>query len=323
MTAQKYSSSNTTILKERINQHISNLKEKILMVNSDIFDLYSIETYTDEVTNYTKYLPYKYFPYKQLSEDLKTSFEKILADYGLDTLALYHKLALSILIKKSVDELRTTNIPDSISTLYHRWFEDVLKHFELMTDDYYDHNKDPFIKDLGVCGLRLIPVGGGSVAELGGPGIKLGFRGGLRQFFEYLSFLLFKMGDRKPFYLLHLMDRYASEFKSEEMDKAYIRLSELLKMNPKIKGVLRNSWWFDPKLENISPNLAWLRQRPVENGGKLFRIGTYELDIKMATLKSKTRRKLYEEGKYMPTKWAMIWPRKSLIEWADRQTKNT
>ena len=66
---------------ERINQHISIFKEKILIANPDMFDLYSIETYTDEITNYTKYLPYKYFPYKQLSEDLKTSFEKILADY--------------------------------------------------------------------------------------------------------------------------------------------------------------------------------------------------------------------------------------------------
>ena len=283
MTVQKDTSSNTTISQERINQHISNLKEKILMVNSNVFDLYPIETYTDEITNPTKYLPYKYSPYKQLSEDLKTSFEKILADYGLDTLALYHKLALSILIKKSVEELKTTNIPDSISTLYHRWFEDVLKDFELMPDDYYDHKKDPFLKDLGVCGLRLIPVGGASVVEVSGAGMKLPFRGGLRQFFEYLTFLLFKMGGRRPFYLLHLVDRYASEFKSDEMDKAYIRISELLKINPKMKGVIRSSWWFDPKLENISPRLAWLRQRPVENGGKLFQIGSSEFDIRMAT----------------------------------------
>jgi hypothetical protein len=317
MTVQEDKRNDTTISQERINQHISNFKERILSNDSAMLDVYPIETYTDEIINHAPY-----FPYFHLSEELKRSFEKILADYNINILALYHKLALSILIKHSIEKLKIRNIPNSILLFYHKWFDTVLKDFELIADDYYDHKNDPFLKDLGVCGLRLIPVGGASVVEVSGPGIKRGFGHGLRHLFEYFTFLLFKAGGRKPFYLLHLVDRYASEFKSDEMDKAYIRLSELLKVNPKMKGVMRFSWWFDPKLENISPHLAWLRQRPVENGGKLFRVGPSEFDTKMATLKSKTRRKLYEEGKYIPTKYAMIWPRKGLIKWADMKSKS-
>ena len=40
-----------------------------------------------------------------------------------------------------------------------------------------------------------------------------------------------------------------------------------------------------------------------------------------ATAKSSTRKRLYEEGKYKPTGYMVIWLREELINWSDKHTK--
>ena len=55
-----------------------------------------------------------------------------------------------------------------------------------------------------------------------------------------------------------------------------------------------------------------------KNGGRLFYYGSSEAMIKDALFKSPTRRRLYEEGLYVPRSFIRIWPRNELIEWADR-----
>jgi hypothetical protein len=102
------------------------------------------------------------------------------------------------------------------------------------------------------------------------------------------------------------------------MDLSYLRIAELMKRNPRIRGIYRRSWLLDPKLEEISPNLAYLRQTPQQNGAKLFRCSSTERDIKQSLAISPIRRKLYAEGKYLPTVYAYIWPRRDVLEWANR-----
>jgi hypothetical protein len=99
-------------------------------------------------------------------------------------------------------------------------------------------------------------------------------------------------------------------------------VGELLKINQEVKGYFATSWFYDPELEKISPRLTYLRDVITENGGKLFVKGSSPRTIRDATFKSPTRRKLYEEGKYLPTDYLIVWPRKQLIEWADRQVRN-
>jgi hypothetical protein len=77
-------------------------------------------------------------------------------------------------------------------------------------------------------------------------------------------------------------------------------------------------WLYDSNLENVSPELVYLRRKPEQNGAKVFRIGTRQRDIVHATAMSPTRRKLYQQGKYMPTAYALVWPRKELLAWVDK-----
>ncbi|MHC4660008.1 MAG: hypothetical protein ACYS83_12675, partial [Planctomycetota bacterium] len=66
------------------------------------------------------------------------------------------------------------------------------------------------------------------------------------------------------------------------MNLAYMRIAELMKRDPSIRGVYRGSWFLAPDLEKVSPNLAFLRTVPQWNGARLFRSVTLKADVKRA-----------------------------------------
>jgi hypothetical protein len=143
--------------------------------------------------------------------------------------------------------------------------------------------------------------------------------GGAGQFIDYLRFILFKMRGFSPFYVIHTAARYLCHFNREEMNLSYLRIARLMERNPSIKGLYRRSWLLDPKLERVSPSLAYLRQVPQQNGAKIFSGGSRKVDIRSSLSMSAVRRRLYAEGKYVPAACVYIWPRKELLDWAKKQ----
>jgi hypothetical protein len=96
-------------------------------------------------------------------------------------------------------------------------------------------------------------------------------------------------------------------------------MAEMLEFNPHIKGVSGGSWFYDPEIENVSPRLAYLRQRPQQRGAYVF---YSHVDIDGGALsKSQTRRDLYDQGKYLPKAYFIVWPRQKVIAWS-RQVGN-
>ena len=69
-------------------------------------------------------------------------------------------------------------------------------------------------------------------------------------------------------------------------------------------------------MATISPNLAYLRERPESNGAQFFHDGSNAESIENAIRLSEERRKLYEAGEYTPTDYMLVWARKDLIRWA-------
>ncbi len=78
------------------------------------------------------------------------------------------------------------------------------------------------------------------------------------------------------------------------------------------------SWFYDPSLAKISPRLAYLHTEPCKYGARLFKLGTSQDAIRLALLKSATRRQLYEDGKYTPTQYAILWLRKHMLRWQEK-----
>jgi hypothetical protein len=150
-----------------------------------------------------------------------------------------------------------------------------------------------------------------------GIGFRFLIRAGPWRLLRRLSFIIRKTGGFSPFYKIHTVSRYLNLFRYEEMELAYVRIAELMKRDPSIRAVIHGSWFLDPSLEKVSPNLAFLRKTPQENGAILFRNVTTNNVIKVALSMSAIRRRLYKEGKYQPTSYSYIWPRKALIKWAE------
>jgi hypothetical protein len=207
--------------------------------------------------------------------------------------------------------------------LYHEWFEWVLEDFSKQPDDYYDYHCRSFVLDVMVCSLRYITIGGAWIAEIRRVGLRPFFGDGVKQFFSYLFFIIFKAHGFSPYVTTHTAVRTLRHFNEHEMNLAYMRIAELMKWNPRIKGFYRRSWFLDPNLEDISPKLGYLRKVPLQNGAKLFAAGSTKRDIKYALMVSRTRRRLYEEGKYLPTGYAYIWPRKEYLLFAAKNKSMT
>jgi hypothetical protein len=76
------------------------------------------------------------------------------------------------------------------------------------------------------------------------------------------------------------------------------------------------SWFYDPKVKEISPRLRYLQDVPVAGGARLFRTGPSEGCTNDALSTSPTRKNLFNEGLYQPCGYALVWDRASQRRWA-------
>ncbi|HSH76431.1 MAG TPA: hypothetical protein VLA09_12155, partial [Longimicrobiales bacterium] len=257
--------------------------------------------------------------YSNIGPELRARLDSLQSRLGAHRTAQYLKLTLASLIQDALPILAAKAYPDSVGGLFNEWFTDVLSEFDSQPDSYYDHRNDGFLKDLAVCSLRMTPVGGAWAVEICSIGRRFLVAGGPRQLMRGLWLLLVRTHGIEPFYLIHTVARYHKRFNPEARDRCYLRVADMLRMNPRVRGFSQHSWYYDPALEGISPHLSAYRRRLVDNGGYAFRLGTSADDIHNATLKSKTRRALYESGSYVPTSYLVVWPRRALLAWAARQ----
>ncbi|MCL5966425.1 MAG: hypothetical protein M1550_04320 [Deltaproteobacteria bacterium] len=228
----------------------------------------------------------------------------------------FNKLSLAMSMRGSLKRLPETELPPEIRDLFDRWFCRVLADFKRQPDSYYSLGNRDFICDLSVCCLVTIPVGGAWGVHVSRAGVGPLRRGFPLQTMSYLGQLLGQTRGWSPFCVVHTFGRYVLRISPEALEGAYARTAELMKRNPRIKGIYRRSWMLDPALAGISPHLSYMREVPQRHGARFFRCPAGETDIRGALTGSAFRSRLYEEGKYRPTVYAFVWPRASVLEWA-------
>jgi hypothetical protein len=91
-----------------------------------------------------------------------------------------------------------------------------------------------------------------------------------------------------------------------------------LRLHTEVKGLAGTAWFYDPHLERVSPNLAYLRRRREVGGGWTFKYGTTPDVAAQALSRSPTWRRLAAQGQYVPTSYYVVWPRRDLLTWAER-----
>lgn len=119
---------------------------------------------------------------------------------------------------------------------------------------------------------------------------------------------------------IHTDSRYTTYFNPEGWDKVYHRAADWMKAHSRHQALAATSWFYDPALQEISPRLAYLAGRPLEGGAYRIRNGPGAIHTERATKTSRTRRRLYEEGAYIPTCYTIIWMRGDLIRWSERNS---
>lgn len=213
-----------------------------------------------------------------------------------------------------------------------RFTDEILQRFKLSMDRItllaqqqspkeYVGISDLYLKDLAICRQQMFPAGAQVVEQDSGFHRTLMFRGGLKQGFAFAEFLLRHGGAHRHYYQIHTHLLETEDFNPEGWDACYLRIADMLAINPEVRGMWGGSWFYDPALADISPNLSYLRERPLSSGAALY---FSEVSIESGALaKSQTRKTFYEEGRYLPKSYALIWPRAAMLNWAERFRRET
>lgn len=237
---------------------------------------------------------------------------------GSSALENYHEMLLAYLITDFDNRIEGQRIPDSITTLLAASFERILAQLGNAENNFYRHSNDLFRKDLALCRLKLLPCGSELVDVYSGVPRSILIRNGFQQLVYSLRFFLHRANGFRPWYESHWDRRLIRSFTPQGYDQCYLHIAELLELNPQVKGMMGSSWWFDPALETISPNLTFLRKVPLDNGAQLFRVGPSAAATEAAIHLSAERKRLYDSRHYLPTNYLLTWARKDMLAWAKR-----
>ena len=294
---------------------LAKLEKKLACRYPELLKRYPIADYVDTLDRSDPLKGYGYAP-----EPVRIWCNEIKTLGDTDTLETYNKMMLVYLIADFEHRIKALRVSDAILELLATSFQRILSQLENVENNYYLHANDSFCKDLALCRLKLLPCGSELIDVFSGVPRSILFRGGLQQLVGGTRFFLHKSNGFRPWYESHWERRLIRSFTPRAYDQCYLRIAELLALNPEIKGMMGSSWWFDPALDSISPNLTFLRQVPLDNGAQLFRVGTSAEATQAALQLSAERRHLYARGNYLPTVYLLAWARKDMLEWADRFT---
>ncbi len=292
---------------------LAKLREQITYSYPDLLNRYPVVDYAHTLDSSDPLRGYGYAP--PLTRQWCSEIEAL---GGSSALENYHKLVLVYLMTDFDIRIKSLRVPNSILTLIAVSFQRILAQLENAENNFYLHGNELFRKDLALCRLKLLPCGSELVDVYSGVPRSILFRDALQQFVRCTRFFLLKSSGFRPWYESHWDRRLIRSFTPQDYNQCYLRIAELLKLNPEIKGMMGSSWWFDPALESISPNLTFLRKVPLDNGAQLFRVGTSAAATRAAIHLSAERKRLYDSGKYLPTVYLLAWTRKDMLEWANR-----
>ncbi|MFV1973377.1 MAG: hypothetical protein ACC648_06615, partial [Thiohalobacterales bacterium] len=233
---------------------LARLREQITYSYPDLLSRYPVVEYVHTLDSPDPLQGYGY-----ASSLTRKWCSEIEALGGSSALENYHKLVLVHLITGFENRIKGLRVPNSILTLLAVSFQRILAQLENTENNFYLHSNELFRKDLALCRLKLLPCGSELVDVYSGVPRSILLRSNLQQFVYCTRFFLVKGSGFRPWYESHWDRRLIRSFTPQDYDQCYLRVAELLELNPEIKGMMGSSWWFDPALESISPNLSFLR----------------------------------------------------------------
>ena len=272
--------------------------------------LAEMNTLIDEYIALNDSLPGSILKYHHLSQSQQVFYYRLSKQHPPEFIPEFHRAVMTKLLLRPLNMGRKIRLPESVKEILAdeiRRINEILEHDK---DYVFDWSNDNFAKDMGICTSRLIPVGAQLVEVTGIPRQYLLREP--RRLFGNMVFFMTKLQGSKPMFHMHTHLGNLKDFNPEGWKKTYIRLGQLLELNRDFKGVQCTSWFFDPQLKSVSPNLSYLVELPCQHGARTMFVAN-EDQRSGALSKSKTRNDMFKAGKYLPRNFILVWPRKSLI----------
>lgn len=228
-------------------------------------------------------------------------------------------VAIATLLLGLPERIRKYALPGKITACYPRALRTIVAHLQGAGTAYPSASDDAFVKDCRIV-LGLSVPAGVLAADLHD---RLRFRSLIKH--------AIVTRDRAPLVRLgrtalgarwvgiHADSRDLVDFHEPGWIACHLRIGALLRSRPTLMGVVGSSWFFDPQLLQVSPRLAYLQTIALRHGGIAIRNSVGRIHTELATARSESRRRMVEEGRYVPVCYTIAWPREALLAWCDAE----
>ncbi len=253
--------------------------------------------------------PYKYFP-----DTARHMLETLRAACGSAASRAFLRAALGHAVSTFVKDGRYRRLPPLCAHFHTRQLERIATDTDVDAA-WLDLDSDLFQKEFGIASMRLYAAGSNLVDYRCGVPRSVIWREGATKAFGHLLFMR-RLGGFRPYFQGHLHAFNPVPLDAAGRDDFYRCCAELYTLHPECLGMFCSSWYYDPALDHVSPWLAYLRTVPLAGGARLFRVGESPEAVANATATSRTRRRCYEEGRYLPCNHLFVWGRQAHTAWA-------
>ncbi len=264
------------------------------------------QNYIDNLSAYNSRLGYAQLKprLEQLNNDLSAKYgEKMAMKYGL--------VILAEIIRENEHRWKNAKLDSELKPEFIDSFHRILTAVSRGGSDALNLNKDAYAKELSICLYRLVPAGGQLIDPGSGLSRKMFLSAPFRDAAKLFK-VLCHTGGFAPFAEFHTDLFMRHWFTREGWEYSFRLLPAVFKSYPKLRGLVAGSWFFDPMLENISPELAFIRD--VSNDwGASFVTSEYIKEPSDAILTSRTRRELFNNGQYCPRNYLIIVPKRTIL----------
>lgn len=254
--------------------------------------------------------------FKHIAPEARTLHAAVLAEAGEDGVRSFLLACLLSAVQSTLGGRRLALLPARVRAHQLRQLERIAAH----GDDFLPQCRleaDVFLKELGLATLRLYAGASSVIDPYSGVGRSILWGAGARQLPGRALFFA-RTGGFRPYFQIHVHKLYLEEFDEAGRNECYRCCAELYALHPEALGMFAGSWFYDPAVATVSPRLAYLRDIPVGGGARCMFVAYNEEAVANATAASPTRRALHAAGKYRPASYALVWPRRAQIAWAQQ-----
>jgi hypothetical protein len=255
--------------------------------------------------------------YNRVPDAVRAALDSLRARGGQPLVAAFHRAVLLSAMAATRPTLRAHPTWSESLALWDEAMGRIRATLGKRSDADLDYPSDLWAKDIALASGRLWHAGAVLIEPRMGLSRRLLLEGGLPTLFRG-AMTLVAMSGHYPLYEMHTANHTFPYFRPEGWAESYRRIARAFARDREAKGAFCSVWFFDPALQRISPNLAYLRQFPLERGAVFLKIRTTEDGRQSALLNSPPRRALHEAGEYDPQEYLMIWPRRAMLAWLSR-----